>query len=208
MSAYNEMANDPAIAERVRAWLRTECPVIVLYGPSGVGKTTMCGDLFRPSPIRSALLPGPARLIDADNSEMVIAEYTQDPRVCTRRAFDQGPDQAYPWMMSELAAAATSNDAAIVIEGFTSIYSSVLAGEKRKNPLALGHALQRMYIPASGAVQVLGEEVKRLKQARMKRGAGGPIIVTLNTKECKDSDDQNLVWHEPDWSGNSSERFM
>lgn len=205
MSQYNARAHDPAVVEVTRAWLRRESPVVFIYAPSGVGKTTLIGSLFR-HPLYHRVL-----YIDIDQGSATIAEYTLNEQLCDLHKFDQVPDNRVSWFNGKLKYARAADCGAIVVEGFTSIHSGMVSANMEDVAEPEGPAAMRAHVGPSNRTGALLESFRRLKQYRLAAGQGVPIVVTLNTRETPvspgDMKDQRkkIV---PDWSPNLSDKLM
>lgn len=211
MSNFNTYAHDPEAIAVTREWLRRESPIVYLYAPSGVGKTTLLGSLFRHSLYHRVLF------IDIDQGSTTIAEYTLNPAICERRVFDWTPDKRVGWFNKELKAARAfdcgnaEGVGAIVIEGFTSIHTGMVSANLEDVDDPEGPAAMRAHIGPSNRTGALIESFRTLKQHRVAARKGLPIIVTLNTRYApvnpSDMKDQRKKVV-PDWSPNLTDKAM
>ena len=205
MSKYNDYAHDPAAIEATRDWLRRESPLVYLYSPSGKGKTTLLGSLFR-HPLYHRVL-----LIDIDQGSTTIAEYTTNAAICERRVFDKTPDKRVGWFNQQIKYARTADCGAIIVEGFTSIHSGMVAANLEDVEDPEGPAAMRAHIGPSNRTGAMIESFRATKQYRLAAGKGVPIIVTLNTRyspvDPSDMADQRKKVV-PDWSPNLTDKAM
>lgn len=206
MSKFNAYAQTPESVEVTREWLRRESPLVFLYSPSGVGKTTLLGSLFR-HPLYHKVL-----LIDIDQGSSTIAEYALNPSICERRVFDKTPDRRVGWFNQQVRYARAAECGAIVVEGFTSIHTGMVSAnlEQVDNPDDAPAAM-RAHIGPSNRTAGMIESFRATKQHRLARQAGVPIIVTLNTRftpvnpgDMKDQRKKVV----PDWSPNLTDKAM
>lgn len=202
MSQYNKLAEDPAVAPIVRDWIKSNSPYIVVFGPSGVGKTTLTQSLFAHPDYRRVLY------IDADQGDATIEEYTTNTTLCELRSFDKHPAMLVSWVYEQLAYAERAECGAIVVEGFASIHAQMVAAKLAQAKTAEGYDLQRCYIEPTMRTQALMQTCRAIKQSRHAAKKGVPLIVTLNTKQIRKSENPPVYIDIPDWSENLSERMM
>lgn len=205
MSKYNAHAHETEVVDTTRAWLRRESPLVFLYSPSGKGKTTLLGSLFRHTLYHRVMF------IDIDQGSTTIAEYTMNPLLCERRVFNLTPDRRVGWFNQQLKDARVFDCGAIVIEGFTSIHTGMVSANLEEIEDPEGPAAMRAHIGPSNRTAALIESFRSLKQYRIAAKKGVPIIVTLNTREApvnpSDMKDmrKKIV---PDWSANLTDKAM
>jgi hypothetical protein len=204
MSKYNAFAHDPAAVEITRDWLRRESPLVFIYAPSGKGKTTLLGSLFRHSLYHRVLL------LDLDQGSTTIAEYTTNPTICERRVFNRTPSQRVGWFNEQIKYARTAECGAIIVEGFTSIHTGMVSANLEDVSDPEGPAAMRAHIGPSNRTGAMIESFRATKQHRLASGAGVPIIVTLNTRftpiDPSSIDSPKKVV--PDWSPNLVDKAM
>lgn len=176
MSKFNANAHEPAVIEQTRAWLLRESPLVFVYAPSGTGKTTWLGSLFRHSLYHRVLL------LDLDQGSTTIAEYTTNPTLCERRVFDRTPDKRVGWFNEQIKYARTADCGAILVEGFTSIHTGMVSANLEDVEDPEGPAAMRAHIGPSNRTGAMIESFRATKQYRLAEGRGVPIIVTLNTR--------------------------
>lgn len=206
MSKFNAYAHTPEAITTTREWLRRESPIVYMYSPSGRGKTTLLGSLFR-HPLYHRVL-----FIDIDQGSTTIAEYTHNPQLCENRVFDKTPDRRVGWFNEQLKNARSYDCGAIVVEGFTSIHSGMVAAnlEGVADPNN-APAVMRAYIGPSSRTSALIESFRDTKQYRLAAGRGVPIIITLNTKQSPVNPDDMKDQRKktvPDWSPNLTDKAM
>lgn len=176
MSKFNAFAHEPAAIEQTRSWLRRESPLVFVYAPSGKGKTTWLGSLFRHSLYHRVLL------LDLDQGSTTIAEYTTNPAICERRVFDRTPDKRVGWFNEQIKYARTADCGAILVEGFTSIHTGMVSANLEDIAEPEGPAAMQAHIGPSNRTGAMIESFRALKQYRLAANKGVPIIVTLNTR--------------------------
>lgn len=204
MSKFNAYAHEPAATEVTRDWVRRESPLVFIFSPSGVGKTTLLGSLFRHTLYHRVLF------IDIDQGSATIAEYTMNPQICDRRVFDKTPDKRVGWFNEQLKYARTAQCGAIVIEGFTSIHTGMVSANLENVAEPEGPAAMQAHIGPTNRTGALIESFRATKQHRIANKMGVPIIVTLNTREAPVNPGQinspkKIV---PDWSPNLTDKAM
>jgi hypothetical protein len=210
MSMFNQLAKDPAKVETTKQWVAKNSPLIYIFGPSGVGKTSLTSTLFEHEAYRRVLL------IDADQGDGTVENFTNDERLCDRRVFDDDPKQRLGWFLRTLEQAHTVECGAIFIEGLTAVHGGLLADELRAlqtvpgAPGAKGPALMRCHIGPSSSARTLIDTIRNVKLRRIKAGNGVPIFVTMNTKDVPVDpnafDSARKVI--PDWSANLTDTAM
>lgn len=204
MSKYNDLATESAAIETTRAWLRRESPLVFIYSPSGKGKTTLLGSLFR-NPLYHRVL-----FIDIDQGSTTIAEYTTNAAICERRMFDRTPDKRVGWFNEQIKYARKAECGAIIVEGFTSIHSGMVAANLEDVEDPEGPAAMRAHIAPANRTGAMIESFRATKQYRLAGSIGVPIIVTLNTRYTPINpgdinSDKKVV---PDWSPNLIDKAM
>jgi hypothetical protein len=205
MSNYNKLAHDPALSEITRTWLQREAPIVTMYGPSGVGKTRLCGTLFT-HPIYHRVLA-----IDLDNGLSSISKYTQNADLCDLQLFEDFPDKRHGYWNKALAYARKAECNAIIIEGFMAIYSGMVAAKMETISEGDAEGIEAMaaHAPAANVAGGMIQQIRDLKQHRLAAGKGVPIIVTLNTREnsVKAGDMKSGKKIVPDMSPNLGDKF-
>jgi hypothetical protein len=204
MSKYNDVANDPVVAETTREWLRRESPLVFFFSPSGKGKTTLLGSLFR-NPLYHRVL-----FIDIDQGSATIAEYTTNATICERRVFDKTPDKRVGWFNQQIKYARTADCGAIVVEGFTSIHTGMVAANLEDVEDPEGPAAMRAHIGPANRTGAMIQSFRDTKQHRLANGKGVPIIVTLNTRyvPVNPGDINSPKKVQPAWSPNLIDQAM
>lgn len=177
MSKFNAKAYDPATVEMTRDFVRRVSPLGYIYGPSGTGKTTLLGSLFRHDLYRRVLC------IDADQGTTTIAEYTYSDTLCDLRGFADTPDKQSSWLKQQLIEARRAECGAIIIEGFMSVHRASVAHFSDNIDLNKPHEAMQAHAKASNSTGILVEQIHAVKQWRVANKIGVPIIVTLNTRE-------------------------
>lgn len=202
MSTFNEYANTPEATETTRAWLRRDAPLVLIYGPSGKGKTHLAGSLFR-HPLYHRVL-----LIDVDQGSTTIAQYSMNPQLCDRQVFDLVPEQRVGWFNKQLKYARTANCGAIIVEGFMSIHRGIVAKQLEDCADSEGPAVWEAHKNATTRTTPMIESLKAVKQYRIANRVGVPIIVTLNTREAPIPGVKDARKTVPDMSPNLIEKAM
>lgn len=186
----------------VKEWARNHCPVFVVYGPSGVGKTTLYATLFEDDDY------WPVAVIDGDDGERTVAKYAHNKKICTYSGKSNRPQgwSVFKWYAKSFVAARETKCGAIVIEGLTKFRDDEIGKALIANPDNVeGNAMRRAYIAPSTLTQALFSAVSDIQDYRKRNGTGVPIIITLNTKTVGlDADSAEI----PNLSANLTQNLM
>jgi sigma54-dependent transcription regulator len=200
MSKWNNEALKPEIEAVTQAWVKREAPIVMLYGPSGAGKTRLCGSLFEHSIYTKVLA------IDLDNGLATISKYTRNGDLCDLQLFADFPEKRAGFWNKSLAYARKANVNAIIVEGFMAIYSGMVATRMEAiTDDPEGSEARAAHAPAANRAGGMIQQLRDLKQYRLAAKTGCPIIVTLNTREIgKVGGVKSIV---PDVSPNLADKF-
>lgn len=206
MSKWNTEALKPEVEAVTQAWVKREGPIVTMYGPSGEGKTRLCGTLFRHSIYTRVLA------IDLDNGLASISKFTQNAELCDLKLFKDFPDKRAGFWNQSLAYARKAECNAIVIEGFMAIYSGMVAARQESISTDDLEGIEAMaaHAPAANRAGGMIQQVRDLKAWRLAAGKGVPIILTLNTREndIKKGEMKSGKKIVPDMSPNLTDKFM
>jgi hypothetical protein len=205
MSKYNAIAYEPEVETVTAAWVKREAPIVTLYGPSGEGKTRLCGTLFKHGIYTRVLA------IDLDNGLSSISKFTKNADLCDLQDFKDLPEKRHGFWNKMLGYARKADCNAIIIEGFMAIYSGMVAAKMEMISDGDAEGIQAMaaHAPAANVAGGMIQQLRDLKQYRLATGKGCPIIVTLNTRECpvKQGEVGGAKKIVPDMSPNLTDKF-
>lgn len=201
MSHYNKEAYKPDVESVTQTWLKREAPIVTMYGPSGVGKTRLCGTLFNHSIYTRVLA------IDLDNGLASISKYTQNADLCDLQLFEDFPEKRHGFWNSALKYARKAECNAIIIEGFMAVYSDMVAAKMETITDSDAEGIQAMaaHAPAANVAGSMIQQIRNLKQHRLAAKKGVPIIVTLNTRQIGEVGKTKSIV--PDMSPNLADKF-
>jgi hypothetical protein len=181
MSKWNTEAFKPEVEAVTQAWVKREAPIVTMYGPSGEGKTRLCGTLFKQTIYTKVLA------IDLDNGLASISKYTRNADLCDLQLFKDVSTKRRGFWNKAIGYARKAKVNAIIIEGFMALYSSMVAAKVEQISDGDEDGIEAMAAHAAAA-NVAGcmiQSIRDLKQDRLAEGLGCPIIVTLNTREVQ-----------------------
>ncbi len=164
------------------AWVKKQCPIIMVYAPSTTGKTTLAATLFDDDAY------WPVLYIDADEGTSTIAKFTNNKKLCDYRSKSERPagDTVFKWFGSTLKEARTSHHKAIIVEGLTRFRDNEASDWLIDHPDdAEGMSLQRAYIKPSVLSGALYGAMSKIQDVRKRAGTGVPIFGSLNAKLYK-----------------------
>lgn len=206
MSKWNTEAFKSEVEAITAAWVKREAPIVTMYGPSGEGKTRLCGTLFKHSIFTKVLA------IDLDNGLSSISKFTENHDLCDLKLFRDFPEKRAGFWNKQLDYARKADCNAIIIEGFMAIYSGMVAAKQEAISTDDLEGIEAMaaHAPAANRAGGMIQQVRDLKQWRLAAGKGVPIIITLNTRinDVKPGDMKSGKKIVPDMSPNLIDKFM